>query len=76
MDIDESVVVEIWNMMIDHIPANQRNAYALKYINIFMDNEVELSELNSIRGDDEHLDYAIEEIETEQYEDIDEEEEE
>jgi hypothetical protein len=75
MDIDESVVIEIWNMMIDHIPSNQRNTYALKYINIFMDNEVELAEFNSIRGDDEHIDYAIEEIESDQYENIDQEDE-
>ena len=56
--------MEIWDLMCDSVPVNKRNDTALKFIRIIVEQDVDISDLNEIRGEDEHLDFALDELST------------
>lgn len=59
MEISEEIVLEIWEMFMEHLPASKRNDFAVRYLKIFLDQDVDISDLEDIRGEDEHLDHAL-----------------
>lgn len=61
MEISEASVLEGWNLFYDFIPPAKRNDFAVKYLKIFLD-DIEISELEDLRGEDEHLDYALDDL--------------
>ena len=60
MEISEEVVLEIWELFMEQLPASKRNDLAVRYLKIFLDQEIEISDLEDIRGEDEHIDHALE----------------
>ena len=62
MEINESVLFSIWELFMDYIAANKRNDVAVKYLQILLENEIELDDLEPLRGEDEHLDHALDEL--------------
>lgn len=65
MDINETSLLEIWEVFCDFIPPAKRNDVAVKFLNIFLDQDVELGDLEEIRGEDEHIDNALDELSNE-----------
>lgn len=59
MDIPESSVLEIWEMFVEHLPASKRTDLALRFIKHLIEHDVELDDLDDIRGEDEHIDHAL-----------------
>ncbi len=66
MDLPESALLEIWEMFSEHLPASKRNDLAVRFVDILVSNDVDLSDLGEIRGEDEHLDHAFELLEEEE----------
>ena len=63
MDIEESTLLEIWDAFSDHLPPAKRNEIAVKYLRIFTEHDIDISDLDELRGEDEHLDHAFAELE-------------
>jgi hypothetical protein len=59
MELSEETVLDIWEMFVEHLPASKRNDLAVRFLTIFVDQEIELTDLEDIRGEDEHLDHAF-----------------
>jgi hypothetical protein len=72
MDITESSLLEIWELFSDFVPSGKRNDVATKFLRIFANQDVEMSSLDDIRGEDEYIDYALDEIENEEDDEYDE----
>lgn len=62
IEITEETVLDIWKVVSDYIPAAKRNDVALRYLQILIDSDVDIDDLSSIHGSDDHLDYALEEL--------------
>ena len=62
MEISDRALLEIWEMFSDYIPPGKKNDAAVKFLHIFIEHDVELDELEDIREEDEHLDYALDEL--------------
>ena len=62
MDIAESTVLEIWDLFSDFVPAAKRNDLAVKFLRVFVDQDISLADLDDARGEDEHLDHAFDEL--------------
>ena len=62
MEISDTTVLEIWNVFCDYLPPAKRADLAVKFVKTLMDEDIELGDLDDIRGEDEHLDHAIDEL--------------
>lgn len=62
MEISERTLLEIWETFLDYIPSGKKNDAAVKFLRIFMDQDIELKDLEDIREEDEYLDYALDEL--------------
>ena len=62
MDIPESTILEIWDLICDSVPVNKRNDTALRLLRIIVEQDVDVADLDEIRGEDEHLDFALDEL--------------
>lgn len=73
IEVPAESLIEIWEMVSDGLSSSKKNDMAVRFIKVFVDHEVELSDLSDLKGEDEHLDYAFEHFEKyEDYEDIEE----
>lgn len=75
MEISSESMLEIWEMFSEHLPPAKRDQLALRFVKILMDHDVEISDIEDIRGEDEHLDHALEHLESLDDEDEDDDEE-
>jgi hypothetical protein len=62
MEISEETVLDIWEVFVEHLPAAKKNDLAVRFLTILVDQEVDLSDLEDIRGEDEHLDHAFDQL--------------
>jgi len=62
MEISDRTLLEIWELFTDYIPPGKKNDAAVKYLRIFTDQDIELEELEDLREEDEHIDYALDEL--------------
>jgi len=62
MDIAESTVLEIWDLFCDFVPSGKKNDVAVKFLRLFVEQDISLDDLDDARGEDEHLDHAFEEL--------------
>ena len=62
VELSDETVLDIWAMFVEHLPASKRNDLAVRFLTIFADQDVELSDLEDIRGEDEHLDHAFDHL--------------
>ncbi len=70
MDTDGTIILDLWELIVEHIPNNKREDVANKVIKIFADAGFESSDFETVRGEDSYLDAAIDNIK----EDVDEDE--
>jgi hypothetical protein len=60
--MEEQDIMNIWDIFLEFIPEKNREAVADRYITYLVNNDTEVEVLESILGNDEYLDAAIEEI--------------
>jgi hypothetical protein len=52
-------MLDVWELVMEHIPSSKREDVANKMIKIFADKGLDQDDFESIRGEDNHLDSAI-----------------
>lgn len=63
MEIDYHTILEIWEMFSDYIQPGKRNDVAVKFLKIFLESEdISIDDLEDLREEDENLDYALDEL--------------
>lgn len=62
METNGAVVLEIWELIVEHLPSAKREEVANKVVKIFSDYGVEQADFESVKGEDSHLDAAIDNI--------------
>ena len=60
--MNESLVVEMWDLLKEYSDKKQLSVIAEKYVNVLTDNGVRDQELENALGHDDDLDDAIKEI--------------
>jgi hypothetical protein len=62
MEIADRTVLEIWELFTDYIQPGKKNDAAVRYLRIFLEQDIELGDLEDLREEDEHIDYALDEL--------------
>jgi hypothetical protein len=62
MEINDGTLLEIWEHFSDYIPPGKKNDAAARFLRIFIDQGIELDDLEDLREQDEHIDYALDEL--------------
>jgi hypothetical protein len=62
MEIDAKLIAELWETVKDLIPASKRDDVALEFMSVFEDNDVEIHDMDALRGADDSLDSALDEL--------------
>lgn len=60
MELDASVIIDIWELIADNVANNKKEDLATKLVAILAKEGVEKGEFNTVMGEDDHLDSAIE----------------
>ena len=60
MDINTSVIIDIWEVIAENVPNSRKEELSTKLISIFAKEGVEKTEFNAIMGEDDYIDSAIE----------------
>ena len=70
--MEDTEIMDIWDLFLEHIPEKHRDVAASQYVEYLLNHDVELDTLETLIGNDEYLDNAIEEaIEEASYDDED-----
>lgn len=72
MDVSDATILEVWNLFYEFIPIGKRNDFAVKYFRILLDGDIDLIDLEDLRGEDEYLDHAFEELDEDLNDDFEE----
>lgn len=59
--MEDTQIMDIWDLFAEHIPEKHRDSVAAQYIEYLLNHDVEIEVLESLIGNDDHLDEAIEE---------------
>lgn len=60
--MEDTQIMEIWDLFLEHIPEKHRGIAATQYVEYLINtDDVELEDLESLIGNDDYLDEAIEE---------------
>jgi hypothetical protein len=59
MELDTSVIIDLWELISDNVANNKKDDLATKLVSILAKEGVEKREFNTIRGEDDHLDSAV-----------------
>lgn len=60
MELNASVIIDLWEVIAENVSNNRKEELATKLISILAKEGVEKSEFNSIAGEDDYIDNAIE----------------
>jgi len=60
MEISADIVLELWELMVDFVPASKKEDVANKLVMIYINNGGDSDDLNDIKDEDTYLDIAIE----------------
>ena len=71
MHVSATLLLEVWEVVSELLPNNNREDMARKLLNIFADKGMDKDDFESIRGDDEYIDSAIDSQYTSEVEDYD-----
>jgi hypothetical protein len=62
LEITDRAILEIWEHFSDFIPLGKKNDAASRFLRILIDQDIELNDLEDLREEDEHIDYALDEL--------------
>ena len=60
--MEEEDIMNIWDAFLEFIPEKNRDMAATRYITFLVTHDTDLEVLESILGNDDHLDDAIEDV--------------
>jgi hypothetical protein len=59
MEVSSSLILEVWELISEYLQTSKKEDVANKLIKIFADKGMESEDFESIRGEDNYLDTAI-----------------
>ena len=59
MEVNASLVLDIWELVSEYLPASRKEDVANKMVKLFADTGLDEDDFESIKGEDGHLDAAI-----------------
>lgn len=59
MDITVAGLLELWDLFSDYVPTAKKNDVAVKFIKTLVDQDMDITDLEELRGEDDHLDHAL-----------------
>jgi hypothetical protein len=59
MELNASLMLDVWELVMELIPSSKREDTANKLLKIFTDKGLDQDDFESIRGEDNYLDAAI-----------------
>jgi hypothetical protein len=59
MDLDNSIIIDLWELMSDGAPNNKKEELAIRFVTLLAREGVEKGDFNAVRGEDDHLDNAV-----------------
>ena len=62
MEINAMVLLDIWDLFSDHIPSSKKNDIAIKFFEILINNDIDLDDLEDLRGEDSNIDFALDHL--------------
>jgi hypothetical protein len=62
MEIEAKLIADIWETIKEFVVANKREELATAFLNVFVDNDVEILEIEELRDIDDDLDSALDVI--------------
>lgn len=62
MELDAKTIADLWSTMKEYVPANKREELALNFLTVLVDNDVEIEDREDLRGVDDDLDTAMDEL--------------
>jgi hypothetical protein len=68
MEISGDFVLEVWELFSETVPASKRNDLAVRYLSLIL-KDVDIGDIDEIRGEDENLDFAFEHLGDDDYDD-------
>lgn len=63
IEIPSEALLEVWEMVSDNVPSSKKNDMAMRFLKIFTDHDVDLDDLSDLKGEDEHIDHAFDQLE-------------
>lgn len=72
--MDESLIMEVWDMFVEYIPEKSKDTAANQYVDFLLGKDISVDVLEGFLGYDPHLDTAIQVVvdEASEYDDEDE----
>jgi hypothetical protein len=62
MEIDAKTVADLWETVKEYVPANKREELALSFLEVFVNNDVDIEHMEDLNGVDDNLDTALAEV--------------
>jgi hypothetical protein len=62
MEIDAKTVMDLWESVKEFVAVNKREECAHALLSVFVDNDVEIEDVEELHGVDDDLDTALEEL--------------
>jgi hypothetical protein len=62
MEVDSKFVAELWETVKDFVPLAKREDVATSFLEVFLDHDVEIEDLDLLKGADDSLDAALDEL--------------
>ena len=59
MEVNASLVLDIWELVSEYLPANRKEDVANKMVKLFSDTGLDEDDFEAIKGEDNYLDAAI-----------------
>lgn len=59
MEITVAGLLEIWDVFSDYLPSAKKNEIATRFIKTLIDQDIEIEDLEEFRGEDDHIDFAL-----------------
>jgi hypothetical protein len=69
MELDNSVIIDLWELISVGAPNTKKEDLAIRLVTLLAREGVEKTDFNSVRGEDEHLDSAVDHYFSEDSED-------
>lgn len=64
MELTAANLLEIWDLFSDYVPSAKKNDTAIKFVKTLIDQDVDIKDLEELRGEDDNLDYALDSFST------------
>lgn len=64
MSMSAGLLLEVWEVIQDHLPNNKREDMARKLVHIFSEHGMDRDDFMNIKGEDDNIDSAIDSVYT------------